>query len=151
MVTRQERMWSSIHKFLNLLFKWFIYFLYIFDGSNYVLKIFKKTFIMGSLCLWLHHRNLLNLTLRKFLKKVTLGHSKIHWLYSNEGLESPNLKNQKSIIVQVHSFPFQFLCHFSEVAWSVIYIILGGVVSKSNTGNNKITSGNNFICPIILL
>lgn len=63
---------------------------------------------------------------------------------------STNLKNQKTIIVQINPLPFQFLGDLSEIAWTIIYVILRGVISKCNPGDYKITSWNSIIVAIIL-
>lgn len=61
-----------------------------------------------------------------------------------------NLKNQKAVIIQVNSFPFQFPCNFRKIAPAVIDVIFGGIISKCHPRNHEIASWDSFISPIIL-
>lgn len=65
-------------------------------------------------------------------------------------LTTVNLKNQKTVVVQVNSFSLQFPRDFSKIACTIIDVIFRRIITKSHPGNYKITSCDRFICSIIL-
>jgi hypothetical protein len=62
-----------------LLFASFFNPLHIFVGSNNVLKVIKKTFIIWSLCLGVHQRYLFHLALQQRKTKATILVIQIHF------------------------------------------------------------------------
>lgn len=149
-------LWSSLQGVItDLLFKWFINLLNVFDSTNYILKIFKKAFIMGTLRLWLHQWNLLNFTLKKLETLAYIPQAKklkptTYLQPAYKILKYLNLKNQKAVVIQINTFPSQQLGDLCEVTGSIIYIIFRRIIPKCNPCYHKITSWYSFISSIIL-
>lgn len=61
-----------------------------------------------------------------------------------------NLKDQKAIIIKVHSFALQHFSYFSKIASTVIYVISGSVVTERNSCYGKFTALNNLVVSTIL-
>lgn len=108
-IREQTFNWVDRQKMYSLLI-WLVNFFNIFLSPNYVLKVFKKTFVMRSLRFWFHKWNLLNFTLATPTKKIS-EHIKTSFLFKLQTLHKnyQTWRIKKRLLSRSTPFPFSFL------------------------------------------